>query len=566
MTLKQRLVRQPRGLWLWATALLLALLAIMPMSTAVMSVSVALVLGALAWRWRLARAAAEHDEFEGLPSAGYRQPVVLVCGDGLNALFDGCASPAHAIRRTGQGCYLAVPHIEALDGLTERLRVQRPEWAGQLSVMFVINPGAHTDSERLAGRLQALRHQLKRARRRGPLPLWVVSYLQSEHDTGPWFTWHCALPAPQVFAGGVHLDLADWQRQGKRPGRRLDRCVQLNGAAAWLSDVVLAGLQGRTPRDSLGPAWLCAVSYVPVLPDGMAHSLWQQWLRHRIGVFDTGGDAPRPAVSLPFPDALLHLLPVQRPPLGQQPALLKALWITVFAGLIALSSSAWHNRQWLREVSADLQAYSSASPAHPARRAEALAALQRHAAQLDHHYRHGEPWALGLGLYRGEHLRAPLLAALAQSPSAQPGALANRSRAVRLDSLSLFSPGSAQLKPESTKVLVSALVDIKAQPGWLIVIAGHTDATGSAEHNLQLSRARAAAVRDWMAQMGDFHDSCFAVQGFGASQPIARNDSEKGRAANRRVDIRLVPEAGACGLATSGPGRQPLSHSATAFD
>lgn len=95
-------------------------------------------------------------------------------------------------------------------------------------------------------------------------------------------------------------------------------------------------------------------------------------------------------------------------------------------------------------------------------------------------------------------------------------------------------------------LLISALVDIKAQPGWLIVVAGHSDATGNPEQNLQLSRARAAAVRNWMQSSGDFPDSCFAVQGFGASQPIADNQTEAGRAANRRVDISLVPVVGAC--------------------
>ncbi|WP_426127812.1 OmpA family protein [Pseudomonas sp. DWP1b1] len=127
-------------------------------------------------------------------------------------------------------------------------------------------------------------------------------------------------------------------------------------------------------------------------------------------------------------------------------------------------------------------------------------------------------------------------------PSSQP----SMPEPVRLDSLSLFDAGSAALKPDSTKVLINALVGIKAQPGWLIVIAGHSDATGAMEQNLTLSHARASAVRDWMQRMGDIPDSCFAVQGLAANQPIASNETEAGRTANRRVDIQLVPQVGAC--------------------
>lgn len=118
---------------------------------------------------------------------------------------------------------------------------------------------------------------------------------------------------------------------------------------------------------------------------------------------------------------------------------------------------------------------------------------------------------------------------------------------IQLDSLTLFDPGSAELKPGSTKLLIGALVGIKAQPGWLIVISGHADAQGDVTRNLDLSRARASAVRDWMQRMGDIPDSCFAVQGMAAGQPISSNHTPSGRAANRRVDIRLVPESSACG-------------------
>lgn len=117
---------------------------------------------------------------------------------------------------------------------------------------------------------------------------------------------------------------------------------------------------------------------------------------------------------------------------------------------------------------------------------------------------------------------------------------------VRLASVQWFDPASTVLKPDSTKALINALANVKAQPGWLIVIAGHTDATGDEQRNLSLSRQRAEAVRDWMKSMGDVADDCFAVQGHGSSQPIADNATEAGRAANRRVDISLVQALGTC--------------------
>jgi type VI secretion system protein VasL len=126
-------------------------------------------------------------------------------------------------------------------------------------------------------------------------------------------------------------------------------------------------------------------------------------------------------------------------------------------------------------------------------------------------------------------------------------------QAVRLDGQLLFPPGKAELRPESAKVLVNSLIDIKAQPGWLIVITGHSDSTGDARRNLELSRDRAAAVREWMQGMGDIPDDCFEVRGVGDSQPVASDETEEGRNANRRVEIILTPEGGACRTAGEPP-------------
>jgi outer membrane protein OmpA-like peptidoglycan-associated protein len=300
-------------------------------------------------------------------------------------------------------------------------------------------------------------------------------------------------------------------------------------------------------------------------------NLWQQLLRDKFALVDGRQTSDWADTTLPFPDPLLHLLPTQNRDYPIRRASVVAMWMFALAAFIGISSSAWQNDLLLRQISDDLRRYTAIpesdrqdQPQFTARK-EAIAVLRQDAERLDGYYRHGEPLSLGLGLYHGERLRLPLLDVIAnhRQPMAMPAEVA---RSVRLDSLSLFSTGSAQLKPESTKVLISALVGIKAQPGWLIVIGGHTDSTGNPENNLQLSRARAAAVRDWMQRMGEIPDSCFAVQGFGATEPIASNDTENGRTANRRVDIRLVPEVGACVLSTAGPDRKPLSQVATFKD
>ena len=167
--------------------------------------------------------------------------------------------------------------------------------------------------------------------------------------------------------------------------------------------------------------------------------------------------------------------------------------------------------------------------------------------------RNGIPARMGLGLYQGERLRMPVLDAIRSwvppppppEPQPKPKPVP---KIVRLDSMSLFDSGKSVLKAGSTKMLVNSLVGVKAKPGWLIVVAGHTDNTGTPQLNQPLSLKRAAAVRDWMRDTGDLPESCFAVQGYGESRPVATNDTADGRALNRRVEISLVPQANACQL------------------
>ncbi|WP_252107801.1 MULTISPECIES: OmpA family protein [unclassified Halomonas] len=71
-------------------------------------------------------------------------------------------------------------------------------------------------------------------------------------------------------------------------------------------------------------------------------------------------------------------------------------------------------------------------------------------------------------------------------------------------------------------------------------IAGHTDSTGAADYNQRLSERRAQAVGSYLSQNG-VSSSRLVTSGYGASQPVASNDNEQGRAQNRRVEITLTP-------------------------
>ncbi|MCK6186954.1 OmpA family protein [Pseudomonas sp. EYE_354] len=559
-----------RALCLWAGALTFALLVIIPLGLWVRALGVLITVACVAWAWVLLgrrvaqrRALVSSVDNRLLPAAAFRHPVVLVCGDGQDGLFGRVPAEQMALRVTEQGCYIRVPSLEQLLAFTDGILALRPSWGGQLSVMFTVNPGAHSDGAVLAGQVRAFSHQLSLVRKRGiALPLLLVSYLQTSQGENPWFTWVNGRTDVLVRDAGACVSLDQWQQHSADSSvqsARMHAGVQLNSLVAWLHAAVLPYL---ATRRSPGLATVCAVRLVPALPCAAQGNLWRQWLCSRVALTDRRS-ASKDAV-LPFPDSLLNLFPLGPLRTPVQRASVAALWLFALAAAVALASSAWQNTLLVRQVSDDLRRY-SAIPQPTQReqkeflwREEAVTILRQDAQRLDAYYRHGVPPAFGLGLYRAERLRAPLLAVLAAHVEPAPAAAPMRiAKPVRLDSLSLFATGSAQLKPGSTKILIKALVDIKAQPGWLIVIAGHTDATGDPQNNLRLSHARAAAVHAWMQQMGGIPDSCFAVQGFGASQPITDNDTEAGRAANRRVDIRLVPEAGACALSTAGPDRQP---------
>ncbi len=103
-----------------------------------------------------------------------------------------------------------------------------------------------------------------------------------------------------------------------------------------------------------------------------------------------------------------------------------------------------------------------------------------------------------------------------------------------------FSTGSSEVSPSFYSILNSVVLVFKEFPKTTIRVAGHTDSVGSESFNLELSQKRAQAVASYFTAQGVEH-ARFQVIGYGESSPIASNDSEQGRAQNRRVELLIVP-------------------------
>ena len=105
-----------------------------------------------------------------------------------------------------------------------------------------------------------------------------------------------------------------------------------------------------------------------------------------------------------------------------------------------------------------------------------------------------------------------------------------------------FETGSATILPDSFPMLTEIVQLLKATPSIKRMrIEGHTDNRGAADMNLDLSKRRAASVRAWLTEHG-IEQGRLESQGYGLTQPVESNDTVEGRAANRRVEFKIVQE------------------------
>ncbi|NKX45180.1 OmpA family protein [Roseicyclus persicicus] len=105
-----------------------------------------------------------------------------------------------------------------------------------------------------------------------------------------------------------------------------------------------------------------------------------------------------------------------------------------------------------------------------------------------------------------------------------------------------FGTGASALSEARYESLVTLAAWLAEDPDRRIVLVGHTDAEGSLEANIELSRARAAAVRDWLVAEAGADPARIEAAGVGYLSPRAANTSPAGREANRRVEVVLVSD------------------------
>lgn len=115
---------------------------------------------------------------------------------------------------------------------------------------------------------------------------------------------------------------------------------------------------------------------------------------------------------------------------------------------------------------------------------------------------------------------------------------------VKLTSDVLFDLDSSALRSESRTTLRELADNFEQYPDNIILVEGHTDSSGTEQHNQRLSEQRAANVADYLIENG-VRSSSVTVFGYGESRPKSSNATAEGRQLNRRVEIHIrAPQEG----------------------
>jgi outer membrane protein OmpA-like peptidoglycan-associated protein len=112
---------------------------------------------------------------------------------------------------------------------------------------------------------------------------------------------------------------------------------------------------------------------------------------------------------------------------------------------------------------------------------------------------------------------------------------------VRMDAAILFDTAKSDLKPAAREAIQAVSELIAAYPNATVRVLGFTDSVGDDAYNLKLSENRATSVKNALVAAGPPQGVVFETKGYGKANPVASNDTEAGRALNRRVEVVIKP-------------------------
>ena len=133
--------------------------------------------------------------------------------------------------------------------------------------------------------------------------------------------------------------------------------------------------------------------------------------------------------------------------------------------------------------------------------------------------------------------------AMARKATAEAKALCSGKKVVDKMTLRIhFDFDRSDIRPADQAELDKGVDFVKKYPEAEIEIKGHTDSKGSDAYNRRLSERRAEAVKAYLVKEADVAPARIKTRGLGESKPVASNDTEEGRAKNRRVEILILSD------------------------
>ncbi|AHN26518.1 tssL [Gilliamella apicola] len=496
----------------------------------------------------------------------YRLPILLVTGSGAKDFFPDDLSLAQSnILISSEAVWIYVDEYSHLPIVYDSLIAKWPDMLGRVGIFLALTPEIEDKQGIFIAKLQAFRQSWvdtsKIAKYSLPVYLSVhigfndLIYDEFESIPVQWFQ----LKKQKLYLIDRYLSpLNNWVNDikisPKERERRLSLQAFLNESKDWVEKVVLSTL--ADPKQPVAKCIPAAAAIYPVNQEVITNNIIQiQWERLTTMTLP---NTRKIQETISPPDDLVKFMPIAYPFSPIISMICGLLVITSLFTMGCLGASFKNNIKLAKQVESDIDFYNSIAMDNYDEKLKALEILKNDRIMLNKYFSQGEPVRLGVGLYHGQQLIEPLNIAISKYVAMPPKVIEPPQVVIpvviRLDSLALFETGQSNLKPDSTKILINALVEMQKQiktnqdTGWLILIGGHTDSTGNEDKNIQLSLDRALSVRNWFMKTSDMPETCFAIQGYGSKKPLVDNDTAENRAKNRRVEISLVPQMSNCFL------------------